>query len=304
MNEELNITKSEALDGLFKEILKETDRAMYSVYHTLDKVRDGYDCLAIQYNKETGEKTKKMFFEVIMTNDYYESLFIEKKKLDQLKRLVNDRSDKIYYVNFTPRNVVVFDLLKLDAGLLFVEHVNGETAYLDATDGTAFDYTVPTEAMDEISPDFEAFPKDEPAPVKINYQEIREAEAKKEAEVKKAEIKEVKTALEVMVKPKTSQTEIEIPADVQKRIKLDENGEITFSSSAEFETYPRSIQWRYVAENFLRKFLLPSENKNEMIAKYGNLEKAHLFVRERERLRFLSIYETKWMNEPNKYEIK
>lgn len=303
MNEELNITKSEALDGLFKEILKETDRAMYSVYHTLDKSKDGYDCLAIQYNKETGEKTKKMFFEVVMTADYYESLFIEKKKLDLLKTLVNDRSDKIYYVNFTPRNAVIFDLLKLDAGLLFVEHVNGETAYLDATDGTAFDYTVPMEAVDEISPDFEAFPKDEPAPVKINYQEIRETEAKKEAEAEKAEIKALRQEI-IEIKPVSNQIELKISDEAKERIKLDDNGEITFSSSAEFQTYPGSIQLRYVHENFLRKFLLPGENKNEMIAKYGTLEKAHLFVRERERLRFLSIYETKWMNEPNKYEIK
>ncbi len=291
--------KARALNSLFKEILKETDNAIYSVYHTVDKSRDGYDCLAIQYSKETGEKTKKMFFEVVMSDN---ATFIEKQKLESLKGLIiNDKMDKIYCVNFTPDHTIIFDLLKIGSGLIFTEQDNKEIAYLDDIDGTFFDHIHITEVKSQEVPQSEndAFPKEEPV--------ITEITSEPGAIVNdNNSIKSDNLPTDWIIAPEPIepiQTELEISPEAIKRIKLDDNGEITFSSLEEFETYPRSIQCKYVNESFMRNFLEPGESKDGMIEKYGTLEKACLFMRERTRRAFLARFNF-FDTRPNKYDIK
>lgn len=266
MNEKLNSQiKSQALDGLFKEILKETEKSMYTVYHTLDKSRDGYDCLAIQYNVATGEKTKRMFFEVFLSERYDDDLFIEKQKLDLMRGLVREpERDSIYYVNFTPQNTIIFDLTKAQDGLVFTSLNGKEIAYIDITDGKPFDYVRP-------SIETEAFPKDEVLLVKSETRPANES----------------------------PQLDVKVPDGV----KLNENGEVTYESLEEFKSYPYNIQMRYVMENFLRKFLYPTENKIELMAKYGSLEKLYKYVNERSRREFLSKYGF-IVEGPNKHELQ
>lgn len=264
MSEKLNSQiKSQALDGLFKEILKETEKSMYTVYHTLDKSRDGYDCLAIQYNVATGEKTKRMFFEVFLSERYDDDLFIEKQKLDLMRGLINEpERDSIYYVNFTPQSTIIFDLTKAQDGLVFTSLNGKEVAYIDIIDGKPFDYVRP-------SIETEAFPKDEVlSPVNVKQ-----------------------------VKPVT-----ELDTKIPDWVKLNENGEVTYESLEEFKSYPYNIQMRYVMENFLRKFLYPTENKIELMAKYGSLEKLYKYVNERSRREFLSKYGF-IVEGPNKHEL-
>jgi len=280
VNTSLNNQKIEALDGLLKEILKETDKAIYTVFHTIDKQRDGYDCLAIQYSKATGEKTKRMFFEAAISIDNGIEC-IEKKKFEQMKELVGDPArDKIYYVNFGLNKTFVFDLLKIETEkkLEFVDYLptlestSHLVAWLMQKDGTAFDYIY-------IRPEMEAFPKDEPVVVeKINPE----------------------------VNNNQSQTDVIIEQIVEQirmdNVSLDENGEVTFETLEEFQSYPTKIQWRCVMERHLRLNLRPNESKNELIAKYGDLEKVHKFVKERARILFLAKYGI--VEETNKFEIK
>jgi len=288
----------EALDGLFKLMLKETDKVYYTIYHTPDQTNSKYDCLVKKFDKVTKKMIKKMFFETKIRGAYYDTMLLEKQKLESLKALIRDPAiDKIYYVNFTPRGTILFDLIKIEHTLFFVEHehnkltidkergkVKKEVAYVDITNGIVFDYIyIPEEqriAEQTRIIEVEAFPKEEPeAPVAQIPEEITPPA------------------------PDPNQTTLEIPAEVKRGVRLDENGEVTFSTSEEFQSLPYHYQWRYVMENHLRLFLQPGEDKHELIAKYGSLEKVYLFVKERTRQK--SLARLGYFDEKeNKYEIK
>lgn len=131
--------KTMAFNNLLSKLLKETDKSIYLIENTCDKNKDGYDCLAIQKNKQTGLVSKKMFFEGVYS-DSYSTLFIKQEKFDLLKSVIdNFETDRIYYVNFTPRNTFIFDLFKIETEgkLLFIE----DQAYLDITDSTIVDFS-------------------------------------------------------------------------------------------------------------------------------------------------------------------
>lgn len=87
-----------------------------------------------------------------------------------------------------------------------------------------------------------------------------------------------------------------------KKYKLDKNGELVFESLNEFMSAPTNIQMRHVMERHLKNNLLPTENKEEMIKKYGSLENLYLFVRERRRIQYLARYNH--IIEENIYEVK
>jgi hypothetical protein len=264
-----------ALDGLFNEILKETDKVSYDWTHTPPSAKVHYDSLVKQHDKLTNKILTRMFFEAKIRGVDYDTLLIEKYKLTELKKFVKDKNDKIYYANFLPSNTVVFDLLKIEKNLVFIEEEHNIktadkelgkrkkwVAYPPISDGTVFPFIYTPEEYTEtviVDENFEAFPKEDPI-------------------------------------------KLDVAAEIKKIINGDHNGEVTFSSYNEFRSLPHHIQWRYVAENFLRLFLLPTENKQEMIAKYGSVEKLYKFVKERERQRYLAKFGI--LSEENQYEIK
>lgn len=279
-----------AMDGLFAEILKETDKSRYEWQHTSPNEKTHYDSLVIQYNKATNSIIKRMFFEAKIRGVDYDTLLIEKYKLTQLKNLVKEKNDKIYYANFLPSKTVVFDLLKIENKLTFVEeNHNIETAnkalgkrkkliaYPPISDGTIFPYVFkPEEYVDLEAPvgTTEAFPKE-------GTPQLPEAPEED-----------------------PDQTKLEIPEDVKKKIRLDDNGDIVYDTHEEFKHFPMHIQWRIVMEKFLIRGLLPNEDKNDLIQKYGSLEKVYKFAKERQRLRFLAMYGYDEEGTENKYEIK
>jgi hypothetical protein len=185
-------------------------------------------------------------------------------------------------------------LIKIEKNLFFVEHdhnkltidkergkIKKEVAYVDVTDGIVFDYIYVSEefkvAEQERLLGLEAFPKEDTS-VAIP--------------------EEITPPV-----PDPNQTALEIPVEVKRQIRFDENGEITFDTSEEFQSLPYHYQWKYVMENHLRLFLQPGEDKHEMVVKYGSLEKVYLFVKERTRqkgLARLGYFDEK----DNKYEIK
>ncbi len=261
--------KIEALEGIFKHILIDTDKVMYNVHHTLDKNKDGYDCLAIQYNIITGEKSKRMFFEAVMSHEQDNGkYFIDKTKMDRLIALVNDNINMIYYVVFTPINTIVFNLRKIGGDLQFEEHNNRQVAYLNVNAGAIFDFIY-------VPDNFDAFPKDD----------LNEIEKYSLDHVHKIEPRAITVST------------------IENGVKLDENGEVTYETAEEFHAYPYNIKMRYMMENFLRNFLLSTEDKHELLEKYGTLEKLYKFIKERTRQRFLAKYGF-FVTEPNKYEIK
>jgi len=283
----------EALTGLFKELLKENSLVRYTVYHTPDHTKSKYDCLVKQYSKETGKVIKKMFFETKIRGAHYDTLLIEKQKLDSMKKLIRDiEIDKIYYVNFTPKNTIIFDLLKIEEKLLFVEHEHNkqtidkdkgkvlkEVAYVDNTDGKIFDYVyVPSAIKEKIEEEIKAGPV-------VPFLTEKEVDDIVKRQYENPPLPDIPDQLEI-----------------EDFLRLDENGEVQYDSEQEFRSFPHRIQIRCVMEHFLRRNLMPNENKLEMIKKYGSLEKLYLFAKERLRLRFLARY-GHYVDEPNKHEI-
>lgn len=223
--------KKEAFTKFINKISVGNDKFSYS--NEFDK--NDCDCLSVVYNK-VNKKKRRMFF-VGEFNDYHSVLMLKKSVFDKLNSLISDLdTDNIYFVSFTQRNTIVFDLSKLerDNKLMFIE----DSCFLDYTEGKEIDYIIPG---------------DEKPVEKQNY-------------------------------------------------KLDENGELVFETTSEFMSAPNHIQMRHVMERHLRHNLLPNENKDEMIKKYGTLEKVYLFVRERRRINYLAKYNVLVVE--NKYEIK
>ena len=249
----------DALTGLFKEIIKDNDKFRYSIYDTPDETKSKYDCLVKQFSKQTGELVKKMFFEVKIRGAYYDTLLVEKQKLDSMKKLIRDLDkDRIYYVNFTPRNTIIFDLLKLESEgkLMFVKHnhnrttvekelgkVEKEVAYIDNADGKAFDYVyVPASVQTE-----------NPTPLPVT-------------ELSETEEEDILANVQV---PDPNQVTLELPEEKKWGVRLDADGQIIYSSSEEFKRYPLSIQNLYVAQNRIRRWLKPGEDRQAMIDTFG-----------------------------------
>jgi hypothetical protein len=249
----------DALTGLFKEIIKDNDKFRYSIYDTPDETKSKYDCLVKQFSKQTGELIKKMFFEVKIRGAYYDTLLVEKQKLDSMKKLIRDLDkDRIYYVNFTPRNTIIFDLLKLESEgkLMFVKHnhnkttvekelgkVEKEVAYIDNADGKAFDYVyVPAPVQTEN-------------PTSLPITQLSETE-------------EEDLLANVQV-PDPNQVTLELPEEKKWGVRLDADGQIIYSSMEEFKRYPLSIQNLYVAQNRIRRWLKPGEDRQAMIDTFG-----------------------------------
>ena len=142
--------KRKAFNSLLSKILVDTEKHTYSVTSVFDKMSNGYDFLATQYDKNHAI-SKRMFFEGVCT-DSYSALFIDEKTFKLLKFIINEPVDNIYYVNFTPRNTFIFDLLKLesDGKLLF----NDGFSYLDNTDATVIKFSYsPSGLLDDINED-------------------------------------------------------------------------------------------------------------------------------------------------------
>lgn len=284
----------EALDGLFKELLKENNKVRYSVYHTPDRTKSKYDCLVRQYSKQTGEMLKKMFFEVKIRGAHYDTLLIEKQKLDSMKRLIRDLDkDKLYYINFTPKNTVVFDLLKIESevGFNFVnDHhnrttvekelgkVSKEVAYIDNKLGTTFQYIYQQKESQSQTQKQPEAPKQQPQP---KQQEDFDDDLIKDDEA--ALIKENLNALNEVIEQAPPVQEISPPEPDPNQtlmkfasletdvtvIRKDENGQILYDSDKEFRRFPLNIQWLCVAQARIKKLLRPGEDRLMMIELMG-----------------------------------
>ena len=247
-----------ALKEFLAKILVENDNVSYSIYHTPNHDKSKYDCLIRQYRKSDGVMLKKMFFEVKIRGAYYDTLLIEKQKFESMKKLIRDLdTDKIYYVNFTPKNTIVFDLLKIEADnkLVYLNHSHNkktiakeegkvlkEVAYISIADGKIFDYVFNQETETEkveIDEDFEMFKKDDDTPEKAEEVEV------------------------------SNQIQLDIPAVVTRTIRKDDNGQVLYDSFEEFQSFPLKTRYLCVAQRRINLWLKPGEDRLEMIEKLG-----------------------------------
>lgn len=264
---ELGKHERNALEGFFKDFLPTTKTHKYTFYYTPDNTYSVYDCLAKQFNIAENKVTKKMFFEVKVRDTYYSTLLLEKKKFESLKSLIRDSAvDKIYYINFTPKGTVVFDLLKIEAEnkLLFIQQEHNiqtmnkdlgkvlkEIAYIDITDGKFFEYVfvpITGNIMDALPEDFEAFPLED-------------------------EIKPVEN--------KSNQTELKLETPDTIKIVRDEEGFIVFNKYTDFARYPQRIQWEYVYQQRVKRWLEPGEDYKVMLEENGGWKELGEFLYKR-----------------------
>lgn len=260
----------DALNGLFSELLKENEKFRYTVYHTPGQTKSRYDCLVRQYCKQTGKVLKKMFFEAKIRGAHYETLLIERQKLDSMKKLIRDLDvDKLYYVNFTPISTIIFDLLKIESEgkISFVKHnhnkttvekelgkVEKEVAYISVNEGKVFAYvyTKETKGTPLIE---ENEPEPEPEP---------------ETTVLPAVIEPELVVAEVVEQPKYGVVdEKSLYFLDSSNIRRDENGQILYDSFDEFQSFPLKIQWLCVAQQRIKRWLRPGEDRLTMIELMG-----------------------------------
>lgn len=256
----------DALNGLFSELLKENKKFRYTVYHTPGQTKSRYDCLVRQYCKQTGKVLKKMFFEAKIRGAHYETLLIERQKLDSMKKLVRDLDvDKLYYVNFTPINTIIFDLLKIESEgkISFIKQnhnkttvekelgkVEKEVAYISVNEGKVFAYVYTKETKGAMP----LIEENEPEP-----------EEPEEPPVLPAVIEpELVVAEEYGVVNEKSLYFLD-----SSNIRRDENGQIIYDSLDEFQSFPLKIQWLCVAQQRIKRWLKPGEDRLTMIELMG-----------------------------------
>lgn len=256
-----------AMEGFFKDYLPSTKTHKYSFYYSPENSYSVYDCLVKQFNVCEKKLTKKMFFEAKVRDTYYSTLLLEKKKFDSLKKMIkNPETDKIYYINFTPKGTIIFDLLKIESEnkMLFIQEEHNvqtmnkdlgktlkEIAYIDITDGKFFEYVyVPvTDEVPEIpQKEFEAFTLEDDLKI----------------------VKEI-----------TNQTELKLETPIKLTLKRDEEGFIIFGKYEDFIRYPEPIQWEYVYQQRAKKWLLPGENYKTMLDEMGGWKELGEFLYKR-----------------------
>jgi hypothetical protein len=182
--EQRGLQEREALVGFFKRILVKTPSTKYHLNYTPTGTYSKYDCLVTQHSLIDGNwrAIKKMFFEAKIRDKYYDTLLLEKKKIEAMKVYAKEAHSTIFYINFTPAGTFVFNLtkLELDGQINYitekhnVETVNKdkgkidkEIAYIDVNLGKRYDYIYlskeePEALSEALSDNFEAFPKEEP----------------------------------------------------------------------------------------------------------------------------------------------
>lgn len=102
--------EQQALEGFFELNLKDATDFFYEKNYSISDFNSDYDCLVfkkIRFNERT---TAKLFFEAKIRNTDYPTLLLEKNKFDKLMAWCKDENCKAYYINFTPKHTVIFNL--------------------------------------------------------------------------------------------------------------------------------------------------------------------------------------------------
>lgn len=136
---ELNL----AMEGFFKQFIKNGNNFNYDIHYDSTDFSE-YDAVIIQKDAKTKNTIKKLLFNAFINTNHYEAILLEYKKFSLLKELVSSDDDKIYYIMFTPKGTIIYDLLKLEKDNLinFIENENNEkqNALIDLSDGKFFNY--------------------------------------------------------------------------------------------------------------------------------------------------------------------
>lgn len=136
---ELNL----AMEGFFKQFIKNGNNFNYDIHYDSTDFSE-YDAVIIQKDAKTKNTIKKLLFNAFINTNHYEAILLEYKKFSLLKELVSNDDDKIYYIMFTPKGTIIYDLLKLEKDNLinFIENDNNEkqNALIDLSDGKFFNY--------------------------------------------------------------------------------------------------------------------------------------------------------------------
>lgn len=274
----------EALTGLLSKYMKETDQYRYHIYHTPNRDKSKYDCIVKKYQKSDSRLVKKMFFEVKIRGAHYDTLLLEKQKLESLKSLItNKETDSIYYVNFTPVNTVMFDLLSIEDKLHFVNEkhnrvsVNKEAgkrekaiAYISIYDGKIYDYVYVDKdnLVDNLADNSLLEPNIEPE----KNEQPAEPEQNETANNITNNITDLLENVEITENEteQTEQTELDLkPQKQYDGIRRDEKGIILYDSIEEFRSFPLKIQWLCVAQHRIKLFLRPDEDRDFMVELMG-----------------------------------
>jgi len=241
MDENEITDKKQAMDSFFKYFLKDTKDIHY-VFHYDTGDFNEYDCAIFQKDKKTKNINKRLFFNAFITSNHYEAIVLEQIKLNLLKEsITNSETDKLFYVVFTPKGTITYDLLKLEKENLiyFVEDekTKKQVALLELSNGKFFNFVFTPKSDMPIEKQAED--------IQIQREIVFDA------------------------------------SDYDLPIKRDENGDIYFDGLNDMQRYPESVMWEYVHQERIKSSLLPNENKEEMLKEHGGVVKLGEFLAKR-----------------------
>lgn len=233
---ELNL----AMDGFFKQFIKNGNNFNYDIHYDSSDFSE-YDAVIIQKDAKTKNTIKKLLFNAFINTNHYEAIVLEYKRFALLKELLNSEEDKIYYLMFTPKGTIIYDLLKLEKDNLinFIENESSEKqkALIDLSDGKFFNYI---------------FTPKSDKPLEKQDEDIR-----------------------IQREIAFDASDYDLP------IKRDENGDIYFDGLNDMQRYPENVMWEYVHQERIKLALLPNENKEEMLKEHGGVVKLGEFLAKR-----------------------
>jgi len=81
--------------------------------------KDVYDCCVCLYDFLTKVLVYRHIIEIKIRDDYYDTLLLEKKKFESLKKIAAIGGSTIYYISVTKKGTFVFNLTDLEPELTF-----------------------------------------------------------------------------------------------------------------------------------------------------------------------------------------
>lgn len=224
-----------------------------------------FNAIVSQFQNSDKAIVKQIYFFANIVSNAYNTFFLEKYRFDDFKRNIeNIDRDKLYYVFFTPKGTITFDLLKIekDNKMFFIgeedDSLDNKT-YIDATEGKFFDYIY-------VPKDF----KEKELEGLVNSI----AKQNKQDELKNIEKEDADK----------NQKKLEFQED-KLIIKRHENGDIYFDGLSDIERYPHEIVWQYVNQERIKMWLSNEQEKAKLFEEHeGDINKIGelLFKKQRE----------------------
>ncbi len=133
------------LEQFFKGFIQDNSKVYYVPHYPIGELQDKYTCFVQQINRQNESVLKKMFFSAKILEFYNDFPLLDKDMFDCLKAYDRAPETFLYYILFTPKCTIVFNLTELESkGRLKWEQskkvATKTVAVLKVNQGKVFDF--------------------------------------------------------------------------------------------------------------------------------------------------------------------